>query len=374
MPFDRPREAVPLAPLSTLGIGGPARWFACATTAEHVVAASGWAAAQGVPLFVLGGGSNLVIADEGFDGLVLQMRARGMKAAPDGEDTIVSAGAGESWDELVEFAVNRDLAGIECLSGIPGTVGGTPIQNVGAYGQEVASVIERVDAVDRMQRESVRLSRSDCGFSYRMSRFKQHDAGRFVICEVAFRLRPGAAGTVAYPDVREFLSTLGIGSPDVRAVREAVLSIRRRKGMVIDADDPDTRSVGSFFMNPVVDRGTFDRIAAFVSSGADSPVRGADLPGPRIPHFMMQNGEVKLPAAWLIEQSGFGLGHVDGAVGLSTKHPLAIINRGGATARDVLRLARRIKAAVSDRFGITLRPEPVFVGFANDADVDYLRG
>ena len=355
MPFDRPQDNVPLAPLTTLGIGGPARWFARATRVEHVIAADGWAASRGVPLFVFGGGSNLVIADEGFEGLVLQVAITGVRALLGGDVVSVAAGAGESWDALVEFAVTRGLAGIECLSGIPGTVGGTPIQNVGAYGQEVSTVIEWVDVFDRTTQGTVRLSRADCGFGYRVSRFKQQDAGRFVICEVAFRLRVAAPPTVTYPDIVEDLSRQGISSPDVRAVREAVLNVRRRKGMVIDAADSDTRSVGSFFMNPVVDRASFERLAS-------------------APHYLMDNDTVKIPAAWLIEQSGFSRGHVDGAVGLSTKHPLAIINRGGATARDVIRLARSIKRAVRDRFGVALRPEPIFVGFTGDRDVEDLRG
>jgi UDP-N-acetylmuramate dehydrogenase len=351
VPFDLPETDVPLAPLSTLGVGGAARWFARATSVSDVIAAHGWATARGAPLFVLGGGSNLVIADEGFDGLVLQVALGGVRAAVEGEETIVSAGAGELWDPLVDFTVSRELAGIECLSGIPGTVGGTPIQNVGAYGQEVASSIESVTAFDRREQRTVMLSASECGFAYRMSRFKQHDAGRFVVCEVAFRLRPGA-GTATYPDLVEYLSRDGVAASGVRDVREAVLAVRRRKGMVIDTTDPDTRSVGSFFMNPVVDRATFERI------------------GTSTPHFAMENGEVKIPAAWLIERSGFGRGHIDGAVGLSTKHPLAIINRAGATARNVVRFARCIKTSVRDRFGINLRPEPVFVGFnADDPDV-----
>ena len=351
MPFDPPEQGVPLAPLSTLGVGGAARWFARATSVSDVIAAHGWAAARGASLFVLGGGSNLVIADEGFDGLVLHVALSGVKAAVEGEDTIVSAGAGEPWDPLVDLTVSRGLAGIECLSGIPGTVGGTPIQNVGAYGQEVASSIESVTAFDRREQRTVMLSAFECGFAYRMSRFKQHDAGRFVVCEVAYRLRPGP-GTATYPDLVEYLSRDGVASSGVRDVREAVLAVRRRKGMVIDATDPDTRSVGSFFINPVVDRATFERI------------------GTSTPHFAMENGEVKIPAAWLIERSGFGRGHIDGAVGLSSKHPLAIINRAGATAGNVVRFARRIKTAVRDRFGINLRPEPVFIGFdADDPDV-----
>jgi UDP-N-acetylmuramate dehydrogenase len=343
---ERPREYVPLAPLTTLGIGGPARWFARATHVEHLSAASGW---EGESLFVLGGGSNLVVSDEGFSGLVLQIAVGGVKATTHGEDVIVTAGAGESWDSLVESAAKQDLAGIECLSGIPGTVGGTPIQNVGAYGQEVATVIEWVAAIDRVTQAAVRLSRDDCGFAYRMSRFKREDAGRFIISEVVFRLKPGAPPTVTYPDVVDYLAQQNIQCPTVQDVRDAVLQIRRRKGMVLDAGDVDTRSVGSFFMNPVVDRLTFERIAP-------------------APHYLMDNDGVKIPAAWLIQQSGFARGHVDGAVGLSTKHPLAIVNRGGAAARDVLRLAHRIKLAVRERFDINLRPEPVFVGFSPDDD------
>jgi UDP-N-acetylmuramate dehydrogenase len=359
VPFEAPREHVPLAPLSTLGIGGPARWLARARSSDDVAAAHQWAAARDMPMLVLGGGSNLVIADEGFDGLVLQITIDGVHSMREGVDTIICAGAGTSWDTLVAFAVDRSLAGIECLSGIPGTVGGTPIQNVGAYGQEVGSVIESVRAFDRITGMVVTLAASECGFAYRMSRFKQQDAGRFVVCDVTFGLRTGGAPTVTYPDVVDDLRRHAVGAPTLRDVRESILRIRRRKGMVIDAQDPDTRSVGSFFMNPVVHRTVFERIAAA-------------QPGAHVPHFLMQNGEVKIPAAWLIERSGFARGYVDGAVGLSTKHPLAIINRGGATARDVLRLARRIAAAVRDGFGVTIRPEPVFVGLSGNADLEYL--
>ena len=350
MHLERLQEQVALAPFTTLGIGGPARRFARATHVEHLLATQ----SEGGPLFVLGGGSNLVISDEGFNGLVLQIAIGGVTTTGDGEDVIVRAGAGESWDALVESAVKLDLAGIECLSGIPGTVGGTPIQNVGAYGQEVATVVDWVAAVDRVTRTAVRLSRDDCGFGYRMSRFKREDAGRFMISEVAFRLKSGAAPTVTYPDVVDYVTQQNIQCPRVQHVREAVLHIRRRKGMVLDAADSDTRSVGSFFMNPVVARTTLARIAP-------------------APHYLMDNDSVKIPAAWLIEQSGFARGHIDGAVGLSTKHPLAIVNRGGATARDVLRLAHRIKLSVRERFDVNLRPEPVFVGFSpDDRDVAFL--
>jgi len=346
VPIERPHEHTPLAPFTTLGIGGPARWFARAAHVEHVIAACG---RDATPLFVLGGGSNLVVADEGFDGLVLQIAIRGVTTTPRGEDVIVTAGGGESWDSFVEHAVKQNLGGLECLSGIPGTVGGTPIQNVGAYGQEVATSIEWVAAVDRLTTSVVRMTGEQCRFSYRESRFKREDPGRFVIAEVAFRLKRGVPPTVAYPDLVGYLAEQHIACPTLQDVRDAVLQVRRRKGMVLDPADPDTRSVGSFFMNPVLDRATFEPIA-------------------QAPHYLMDNDRVKIPAAWLIQQSGFVRGHADGAVGLSTKHPLAIINRGGATARDVLRLARRIKRAVRDRFDVNLRPEPVFVGFASDDD------
>jgi UDP-N-acetylmuramate dehydrogenase len=309
-------------------------------------------------LFVLGGGSNLVIADEGLDGLVLQIALGGVDIVRSGADTLITAAAGESWDALVAAAVTRGLAGIECLSGIPGTVGGTPIQNVGAYGQEVSHVIETVTAFDRHEERIVHLGGSACGFAYRMSRFKQDDAGRFVVCGVTFRLREGSP-TIAYPDVADQLARDGKTRPDVHDAREAVLAVRRRKGMVIDAADPDTRSVGSFFMNPVVPRASFARIAA--------DTRNIGVPG-----YVMQNGDMKIPAAWLIERAGFTRGHSEGPVGLSSKHPLALINRGGATARDVVEFARRIKRAVIDRFGVALRPEPVFQGFSNDPDVAFL--
>ena len=357
-PDVQPTADVTLAPLCTLGIGGPARWLVRATSRDQVAACHAWAADRGVPLFVLGGGSNLVIADEGVNGLVLHIALTGVELSTSGVDTLMTAGAGEAWDVVVAGAVMRGLAGVECLSGIPGTVGGTPIQNVGAYGQEVGHVIESVTAFDLHEKGMVRLGASECGFAYRTSRFKQADAGRFVVCDVTLRLREGPP-TITYPDVIDQLARVGINTPDVRQTREAVLAIRRRKGMVIDAADPDTRSVGSFFMNPVVDRASYDRIAAID-------------PHVRVPSYVMQNGDVKIPAAWLIEQSGFAKGHAEGRVGLSTKHPLALINRSGATARDVVTFAARIKRAVSNRFGVSLRPEPVFVGFSNDSDVGFL--
>jgi UDP-N-acetylmuramate dehydrogenase len=353
------QAGVPLAPLTTLGVGGPARWFVPAASIEEAAAAIRWSGAQRVPLFVLGGGSNLVIADAGFEGLVLQVAFRGLDFRAAGDVTAVRVGAGERWDGVVAAAVSRGLAGLECLSGIPGTAGGTPIQNVGAYGQDVSRTITAVTVLDRTTGTTTVLTGADCRFGYRTSRFKAEDAGRFLVCDVTFHLAVGPP-TLVYPDVVTEFERRGIASPAVGEVRDAVLAIRRRKGMVIDTADPDTRSVGSFFMNPVVDAAHRDRLMAQAGGAA-------------VPAYELPDGLVKIPAAWLIEQSGVPRGSRSGGAGISSKHPLAIVNRGDATARDVLALAVRIKRQVADRFGIWLRPEPVFIGFGNDRDVAFLQ-
>jgi UDP-N-acetylmuramate dehydrogenase len=353
----QPQEHVPLRPLSTIGVGGNARWLVAATSTGDVDAAHQWSRDRGVPLLVLGGGSNVIVADEGIDGLVLQIRLGGVTFERESGETLVRAGAGESWDDVVAASVARGLAGLECLSGIPGTVGGTPIQNVGAYGQEVSSTIESVVAFDRMLHEMCTLAAVDCAFAYRTSRFKSDDAGRFVICGVTFRLAAGDA-TVTYPDVRAAIERSRTSTPTVGDVRTAVLAVRRGKGMVVDQADPDSRSVGSFFMNPVMTEADRERIAAAA--------------GERVPGFGAGSGQVKVPAAWLIERAGFTRGYADGQVGISTRHTLAIVNRGAASAAAVVGFAARIKRAVSDRFGVLLRPEPVFAGFGDNSDLSYL--
>ncbi|MBI2189290.1 MAG: UDP-N-acetylmuramate dehydrogenase [Acidobacteria bacterium] len=356
-PAIQPQAGVPLAPLTTLGVGGPARWFVRATTADAVAAADRWARDESLPMFVLGGGSNLVIADAGFDGLVVQIAIGGIEIGQQGAETVFHVGAGELWDDVVAAAVARGLAGLECLSGIPGSVGGTPVQNVGAYGQEVSDTIREVTVFDRAAVRVTTLSGDECGFAYRTSRFKGNDAGRFVICDVRFALRSGPP-TVTYPDLVAMFAGRSPGSVTLHEVREAVLAIRRRKGMVVDESDPDTRSVGSFFMNPIVTAEVHARLAAAAGSAA--------------PGFPTGDGRVKIPAAWLIERAGFARGHRRGRAGVSSKHPLALVNLGGATSRDVLALAVEIKRRVSDRFGMALRPEPAFVGFDHDPDVAYL--
>jgi UDP-N-acetylmuramate dehydrogenase len=352
------REHVPLDSLCTLGVGGVARWFARADRADDVRAIHQWSVEHDVPLFVLGGGSNLVIADDGIDGLVLSMAVSGVSMAKVSGGMLVSAGAGESWDTLVQTVVAQDLSGIECLSGIPGTVGGTPIQNVGAYGQEVSSVIERVTVFDRHNADLLEMTPADCRFSYRMSRFKTDDAGRFIVCGVSFRLTHSSP-TVSYPDLLAELERRAVRHPIPLDVRDAVLKIRRRKGMVLDVADPDTRSVGSFFMNPVVTPDVRERIAL--------------IAGDQVPGFTTADGRVKIPAAWLIERSGLRKGSGGETVGLSTKHPLAIVNRGGASASDVIAFAVTVKRAVLDWCGVWLRPEPVFVGLDENEDVKFLQ-
>jgi UDP-N-acetylmuramate dehydrogenase len=352
-----PDERVALDSLCTIGVGGAARWFSRAGSIDALRAALVWSGERGIEPFVLGGGSNLVISDAGWPGLVLQPALRGLDFAPAGDALRVTAAAGEPWDAVVEACVARGLAGIECLSGIPGSVGGTPIQNVGAYGQEVATTIDAVSVLDRRDASTRRIRGADCGFAYRQSRFKREDAGRFVVLEVEFLLRPGGAPTLAYP---ELIATLAGQPATLAAARAAVLALRRRKGMVLDAADPDTRSVGSFFMNPVVDGATH----AALRDDAGDPA----------PSFAAGPGGVKVPAAWLIERAGLAKGHARGAVGLSTKHPLAIVNRGGATASAVVAFAREVQRRVAARFGIVLRTEPEFVGFGADEDVAALRG
>jgi UDP-N-acetylmuramate dehydrogenase len=352
------RERVPLHELSTIGVGGPARWFARAETNGDVRAIHVWCVERDLPLFILGGGSNIIVSDDGFDGLVLSMAVSGLATAGTPDGTLVTAGAGESWDRLVDWVVQRDLSGVECLSGIPGTVGGTPIQNVGAYGQEVASVIDRVTVFDCTRSAFAELKAADCGFSYRTSRFKGDDAGRFIVCGVSFLLTRSTP-RLSYPDLVAEMERRGTARPRPKDVRDAVLAIRGRKGMVLDAQDPDTRSVGSFFMNPVVTVDDRERIAALARD--------------RPPTFPAAEGRVKIPAAWLIERAGLRKGAAEGTVGLSSKHPLAIVNRGGATARDVITFAVRVKRAVVDWCGVWLRPEPVFVGLNTDEDVEFLK-
>ena len=327
------RADVALGPLTTLRLGGPARRLRTAYSAAEIVEAVTSDA------FVLGGGSNVVLPDDGLDEVVL-IRSHGLSGRRDGDRVLLRVEAGEDWDVLVASSVADGLVGLEALSGIPGTVGASPVQNIGAYGAELARTVVAVTALDRSTGQVVELAAADCGFGYRRSRFKA--TGTWVVLSVVFSLAAGGLGEpVRYAELAAALDVeLGRAAP-AGAVREAVLSLRRGKGMVLDPADPDSVSAGSFFTNPVVDL-------------ADVPEGAASWPDAQ--------GRAKVSAAWLIEQAGFAKGWGDGPVGLSTKHTLALVNRGGARTADLLVAARAVRDGVINRFGITLIPEPVVVG------------
>ena len=343
MPIADVRSDVPLAPLTTLGIGGPAKRFARATSASEVADALVDADAIGERVLILGGGSNLVIRDQGWAGLVLQIASDGVRVENDGDShAIVHAAAGVVWDELVDEMCRQGLAGVECLSGIPGLVGATPMQNVGAYGQEVADTIIRVHAFDREAQEFVAFAPAACEFAYRTSAFKGKD--RYVITEVEFRLpRQIDSMPIKYAELAKALAVGEGATASLASVRDTVIALRRKKGMVVDATDPDSRSAGSFFMNPIV-----------------SVEVAATLPA-EAPKWAQPDGRVKLSAGWLIEHAGFTKGTVRGNVGISSKHALALVNRGGASAQELLALAHEIQDGVRAKHGIDLVPEPVIV-------------
>jgi len=372
------QENVPLAPLTTLQVGGPARFFVTATTENEVAEAFEYADVKKLDIFVLGGGSNILVSDSGFDGLVIHVKLRGIgggsasvneRATPSpdrlasglrprpvrnghavedrslNDSERVSAMAGEDWDNFVEHCVANDLAGVECLSGIPGLVGGTPVQNVGAYGQEVSETIVSVRCFDRRTRGFIDLKNEECGFEYRKSIFNSAHRDRYVVLSVNFKLTPGGKSKIVYRDLRQYF---GAREPALRETREAVLEIRRAKSMVIDPTDPNSQSAGSFFKNPIVSQKRFDEIASRFG---------------RVPSFPAGDDLVKIPAAWLIERAGFRKGLVHGNAGISSNHTLAIINRGGATAAEIVSLKDAVQAAVESQFRISLQPEPICVGF-----------
>jgi UDP-N-acetylmuramate dehydrogenase len=336
-----------LADLTTLRLGGPARRMVEVDTESDLVKAVQAVDEAGEPLLVVGGGSNLVVADEGFPGTVVLVRTDGVDAVGDMcGGASVEVAAGTDWEVLVARAQHEGWVGIECLSGIPGSTGATPLQNVGAYGQDVSQTIASVRTWDRLAGSQRTFAAAECGFAYRHSRFKA-EPGRYVVLAVTFALKFGNRSTpLTYAELARTVGVeVGQRAP-LTDVREAVLALRRSKGMVLDAADHDTWSAGSFFTNPVLD-----------------PAKADELP-PEAPRFAQPDGSVKTSAAWLIAQAGFAKGHGHGRVRLSTKHTLALTNRGGARTTDLIDLAREIRDGVHDRFGIVLAPEPVTVGFS----------
>ncbi len=348
------QEQVPLAPFTTLGIGGSARLFCEARTEAEIAEAAQLARDRSLPLFVLGGGSNLLVSDAGFDGLVMRVAVKSTKEHREGNNVLLEAGAGENWDSFVLYAVERGYAGIECLAGIPGDVGGTPVQNVGAYGQEVAETIAKVRAYDLETREFVDLDHEACRFGYRRSLFNADARGRYIVTSVIYKLRFNAEPALRYADVkRYFASQIERGEqPTLRQVCDGVRSIRELKGMLAGQGGPDGQSAGSFFQTPVVASSLVPQIA-----------QSAGCPTQEVPQYAAGEGKVKLAAAWLVEQSGFHKGFAMGRVAISSRHTLALINLGDATAAELIALRDTVTNAVQDKFGIALEQEPVMLGF-----------
>ena len=345
------RENEPLAPKTTLDLGGAASWLTVADSEEVVVDALRWAGDREIPVTVLGGGSNVVVSDGGIDGLVVQIAMGGVEISRNPDGAVVTAAAGEPWDEVVALTVEEQLAGLECLSGIPGTTGATPIQNVGAYGVEVGEVLASVRLLDRMTANVRDVLPDELGLGYRTSRLRR-EPGRFIVLSASFRLRSGCGPRIRYPELALMLEARST-DPGPLDVRQAVLELRRSKSMVIDPDDPNHRSAGSFFKNPVLSRAVVENLAYRVGQTGIAEQ----------PPLFPTDGGFKVPAGWLIEHAGFKKGLRRGRVGLSTRHSLALVNLGGGTTSELLSLAREIQTGVRQRFGIVLEPEPVFLGF-----------
>ncbi len=337
------QEQVPLAPYTTLGVGGPARFFVRVTDADELLEAVNFARTRDLPIFTLGGGSNLLVSDEGFPGLVLHI---GINAPTERDGNLFRAAAGTDWDSFVREICEQEMSGVECLAGIPGLIGGCPIQNIGAYGQEAASTIDTVHAFDLTTLKTVDLPRSTCGFGYRTSMFNTSRRNRYIVTAVTFRFDTDAQPNLSYADLRCHFA--GQPSPTPMEVYHAVRAIRQAKGMLLAEGDPDSRSAGSFFKNPIVPDATLAALAGVLHLDAAA-----------IPHWPAGPGSVKLAAAWLAERAGFHKGYRLGAAGISSRHTLALINRGGATFADVVCLREMIRGEVQARFGIVLEQEPV---------------
>jgi UDP-N-acetylmuramate dehydrogenase len=347
------RLGVPISELTTLRVGGPAGRIVEATADDHIVETVAAADAAGEPVLVIAGGSNLVVSDDGFDGTVIRVLTRGVAARTVAEQVLLDVAAGEPWDDLVARTVEDGLAGIESLAGIPGSAGATPIQNVGAYGQEVAATIVSVLAYDRGARDVVELAASQCQFAYRSSLFRR--SATYVMLRVSYALEPSSlASPIRYSQLASALGVQPGARPPLSAVRDAVLAVRREKGMVLDQDDPDSVSAGSFFLNPTLSAEQFATLEVRVAERL-----GADV---RPPGWREAHGRVKVSAAWLIEHAGFHRGYGEGRAGISCKHTLALVNRGGATTAELLSLAREIRHGVQVAFGVALEPEPTLVG------------
>ncbi len=350
------KKDVILADHTTIGSGGKAEYFLSCSSGAEIKDALKLAAENKLRIQVISGGSNIIFPDNGFDGLVIKIDLNGIDFTEDEEYFGIRVSAGENWDDFVKLTVGSGLPGIECLSGIPGSAGATPIQNVGAYGQEVSDTIHSLNAIDRNTFETISFYNKDCKFGYRTSRFKAEDKDKYIITEVTFRFQKNVMPEIKYPELQKYIESNSDFYADAKKttaqklsiIRESVLTLRKGKSMVIDKDDPNSKSCGSFFVNPVLSEKEFQIFKTKLTS----------LQG-NFPYYKSGN-TYKIPAAWLVELSGFNKGYVKGGAGISENHSLAIINKGGTTL-DVLNLAEEIERKVSERFGITLVKEPVIV-------------
>ena len=349
------QTAVPLAPLTTLKLGGNAAHFMTIAHPAELAQAMTWANRSGLPVLVLGGGSNVVLADSGFPGLVMQMNTRGIHVQSAAAGVEVQVAAGEPWDAFVEYATKQGWAGVECLSGIPGSVGATPIQNVGAYGQDVSQTIARVRVLDRKSLRTQWLKPEDLAFAYRDS-WLRRNPDAFVVLDVVFQLHTRAPEAAKYGELAQALGA--IQDPSLEQIRQTVLHLRRKKSMVLDPLDPNTASAGSFFTNPIVRQQRAEHVVAVALNC------GYAAQPSEVPQWRVSDDHVKLAAGWLIEKAGFPRGLRQGAVGISSAHALALVHYGGGTAQELVALARRIQRGVYEVFNVALSAEPVFVGLS----------
>lgn len=346
-------EGAELSPLTTIKLGGKARWMAVCRSVAELRGALEFAREKNARVHVLGGGSNTIFSDEGFDGVVVKVDLKGIEFTVEGEGVLVKAEAGEGWDEFVQAAVEKGLNGIECLSGIPGTVGAAPVQNIGAYGQSVSDTITAVFVLDRNTLEEKRIGNKDCGFGYRTSVFKGRDAGRYIVTAVEFALGTGDGVVLSYPELQNKLRDMQSESKrpvSPSLAREAVLDLRSGKGMV---EQSGLNTCGSFFMNAILSEEELSRVKSVAGLGEN---------GAQVPVFPMEGGRFKLSAAWLIENCGYGKGYRKGGVGLSPFHALALVNYEGTTT-ELTEFASEIEDRVKEKFGVKLTREPVMVGF-----------
>lgn len=341
------QQTVSLAPLTTIHLGGNAKEYVVCISNEDIIAALSYAKGKNLRVHILGGGSNSIFSHTGFDGLVIHIKTTGITAVKEGDNILLTASAGEDWDTVVQYAISHSLTGIECLSGIPGSCGGTPFQNVGAYGQEVSQTIAFVDAIDRTTMQAVRFTNEECAFAYRTSRFKEGDKEKYVITSVTFRLTPNGMPTVRYGELYEVVGdSLEAGVEGLTTIRNAVLGLRKKKSMLIDPNDPNSVSCGSFFTNPIIE---VTRLTDIQKNTTE-----------KIPFYEAGDGMAKLSAAWLVEHAGFKKGTVQGNVGISQNHSLALINKGGTT-EELLAFAQEIQSKVKETFDIALALEPLVI-------------